>query len=151
MSETRAVIEEADAAYAELRAAIAGIDEARMGEPWLGSWGLREILAHLSGWHREMLPALDRLARGERAAPPGVSYDDFDAWNARFVAVRAQARPAELIEELDATHRAFLIAAARMPAELLGPGGKARELFDGVTTGHYREHAEQIRRWRAAA
>jgi hypothetical protein len=143
-----AALAEAEATYRELRATFEGLDEPRMRVPWLGTWGVREILVHISGWHREMLPALERLARGERAVPPGVSYDDFDAWNARFVTARDGVSLAEIVDELEASHRAFTAAAARLPAGHLDPGGRARELFDGVTTGHYREHAEQIRRWR---
>lgn len=53
-----------------------------MREAWCGVWGVREILAHMSGRHREMAPALQRLSRGERPIPAGVSYDDGDAWPA---------------------------------------------------------------------
>jgi hypothetical protein len=55
-----------------------------MSEVWLGTWSIKEIVAHMDGWHREMIPALERLARGERPIPDGVSYEDVDGWNARF-------------------------------------------------------------------
>ena len=32
----------------------------------------------------------------------------------------------------------------------LGPGGPARDTFDGVGPGHYREHTTQIQDWRKA-
>jgi hypothetical protein len=58
--------------------AIDGLTDDQMRRPWLGTWGVREILIHVSGWHREMIPAPERVARGELAYPAG-TYDDFDA------------------------------------------------------------------------
>ena len=85
MGPKQELLSEADATYTELRAAVDGIPDARMSETWLGTWGAREILIHVSGWHREMIPALGRIGRGQAPYPDGVSYDDFDTWNARFV------------------------------------------------------------------
>ena len=34
-----------------------------------GLWGVREILAHIMGWQREMIPVLERIARGEKPSP----------------------------------------------------------------------------------
>jgi hypothetical protein len=79
-----------------------------------------------------------------------VSYDDFDAWNARFVEARRGVKVADVRAELAASHREFVAAAAALADEHLAPGGAARELFTGTGATHYREHAGQIREWRAA-
>jgi hypothetical protein len=118
-----------------------------MTETWLGSWGAREILIHISGWHREMIPAFERIGRGQPPYPDGVSYDDFDAWNARFVEAKRGVKVADVRAELAASHHDFLVAAAALSDEHLAPGGPAHELFNGVGPGHYREHAGQIRDW----
>ncbi len=99
MSDKREALQAADEAYAELRQAVIGLDEQQMREPWLGTWGVREILVHSSGWHREMAPALRRIGRGERPYPDG-TYDDADAWNARFVEARREAKTAAILDEL---------------------------------------------------
>jgi hypothetical protein len=138
---------QAEQEYDGLKAAIKGLDEAQMSTVWLGSWGVREIVAHISGWHREMIPALERLRRGEAPYPDG-AYDDFDAWNARFVEARKGLAPVDILRALDASHRELLSVASRLPDEHFAPGKPAPGLVDGVTAGHYREHAEQIRRWR---
>ena len=83
------IIQATEQDYVKLRAAIDGLDEAQMSEVWLGTWGVREILAHVAGWQVEMLPALERLACGEEPYAKG-SYDDFDRWNARFVDARKE-------------------------------------------------------------
>lgn len=136
--------------YRALQAALQGLNEARMAEVWLGSWSVKDVVAHLSGWHREMIPLLERLARGEKPVPAGVSYEDVDAWNARFVAAARDRSAAELLLELDASHEAFMRAAAAVPEERFQPGRTAWRLVDGTSAHHYREHAEQIRAWRAA-
>ena len=121
-----------------------------MREVWLGTWGVREIVAHIAGWHREMTPAVERVARGEPPYAEG-TYDDFDRWNARFVETRKDASTDDLLREVDLSHREFLRAVARLSDETLVPGQPARGLVDGVGANHYREHAAQIVQWRARA
>ena len=147
MSEKATLLQEAEDTFSELRQAIDGLDDARLTRVWLGTWSAREILNHISGWHREMIPALGRLAGGEPPYPAG-TYDDFDAWNARFVERKRGVKVAVVLAELDASHRDFIRAAAAVPAPAYAPDGAARELVIGVGPGHYREHTAQIREWR---
>jgi hypothetical protein len=121
-----------------------------MNEEWLGTWGVRQIVAHIVGWHREMMPALARLARGEPPYAEGI-YDDFDRWNARFVDERKDVASADLLREMDRSHRDFVHAVEQLSDEALAAGGAARGLVDGVGVAHYREHAAQIADWRAHA
>jgi hypothetical protein len=150
MSDTTQVLREADEAFAELHRAIAGLTEEQMLRVWLGTWSIREILVHISAWHRVAVPAFAHVGRGEPPYPKG-TYDDFDAWNARFVTEKAGVKLAAVLAELDASHTAFMAAARALPAQHLAAGGGARELFEGVATGHYREHTGQIQDWRRAA
>jgi len=147
MGAKQELLEKAEQEYDGLKAAIKGLDEAQMGQVWLGTWGVREILAHVTGWHREMIPALERVGRGEAPFPDG-AYDDFDSWNARFVEARKGQSSADILREVEASHRGLLNAAARLPDGHFGEGKAASGLVDGVAAGHYREHAEQIRQWR---
>jgi hypothetical protein len=79
MSEKTTLLSEAETEFTLFKKSLAGLDEARMRQTWLGTWSARDIVAHLSGWHRELAPALERLARGERPIAEGVSYEDVDA------------------------------------------------------------------------
>jgi hypothetical protein len=144
------IIQTTEQEYAKLRDAVHGLDEARMNEVWLGTWGVREIVAHIAGWHREMMPALERLARGERPYADG-TYDDFDHWNARFVDERKAITTAELVREMEGSHHDFVRAVARLSEGDLAAGGPARGLVDGIGAAHYREHAAQIVEWRGRA
>jgi hypothetical protein len=147
MSDKATLLREADLAFGELRGAIDGLTEEDMRRVWLGTWGVREILIHISGWHDEMAAALGRVAKGDAPYAAG-TYDDFDAWNARFVDQKAGVKTADVLAELDASHRKLLAAAAALPEALLAAGAAARAPFDGAGAGHYREHTEQIRQWR---
>ncbi len=147
MGAKQELLQQAEQEFDGLKAAVKDLGEPQMSQVWLGTWGVREILAHAAGWHREMAPALERIGRGEAPYPDG-AYDDFDNWNARFVEARKGQSGADLLRELDASHRAVLSAAERLPDEQFGEGKPASGLVDGITAGHYREHAEQIRQWR---
>ena len=74
--------------FGVFKRALVGLSDEAMRRPWFGTWGIREILAHITGWHREMIPLLERIARGEKPVPDGVSYEDLDGWNARHVSAR---------------------------------------------------------------
>ena len=115
MSAKDDLLRQADHDFGALKRALVGLSDDAMRQPWSGVWGVREILAHIAGWHREMIPMLERLARGEKPLPDGVSYADVDGWNARHVAARRGLTVEGVRAELDASHRAFLVAAARRP------------------------------------
>ena len=150
MNDRSTLLRDADDAFVELQQAVAGLGDEPMRRVWLGTWGVREIVIHISGWHREMIPAFARVARGEPSYPTG-TYDDFDAWNARFVERKAGVKTTDVLAELDASHRAFIAAAAALPDAHLAAGGAARAPFEGAGAGHYKEHAAQIREWRRTA
>ena len=144
------IIQATEQDYVKLRAAVDGLDEAQMSEVWLGTWGVREILAHVAGWQVEMLPALDRLALGEEPYVKG-TYDDFDRWNARFVDARKDVATDDVLREADRSHRDFVRAASRLSPADLAAGQAAHGLIEGVGAAHYREHAAQILDWRRRA
>jgi hypothetical protein len=148
MADKQKLLRDADEAYEGLREAIRGLDETAMSRVWLGTWGVREIVIHISGWHRELTPAFGRLGRKEPPYPEGVSYDDFDAWNARFVEAKRHVKLTDILAELDASHRDYVAAAAALSEEHFGAGSPARELFEAAGAPHYREHVAQIRQWR---
>ncbi len=137
-----------DAAFAELKATVAGLGDAARGTVMQGTWTVKDILAHIAGWHGEMTPALQRLARGEKAIPDGTDYSDFDAWNARFVAARRGMTPAQVEAELNESFAAFRAALLAVPEARRQPGRTAGKIAYDAGIEHYRHHAAQIRAWR---
>jgi hypothetical protein len=149
VSAKQELLNQAAREYKAFHEAIAGLNEAQMTEVWLGTWSIKDIVAHMSGWHREMVPALERLARGDKPLPEGVSYDDVDAWNARFTAAARGEAVADVLLDFDTTHEAFMRAADAVPEGRWQPGRTTYRLVDQNSAHHYREHGEQVRAWRA--
>ena len=129
---------------------IDGLSDERMTNVWYGEWSVRDILAHIVGWHREEAGMLERMASGERPWPEGSGhpYNDGDAWNARFVEKWHTASPATILEELKASENAYVAAARLLPEERFREGRTAYRLLQEGSIDHYREHAAQIRDWR---
>jgi hypothetical protein len=137
--------------FGALKRALAGLDDEAMRRPWSGAWGVREILAHIAAWHREMIPVLERLARGEKPLADGVSYEDVDGWNARHVGARRGLTVEGIRAELDASHREFLAAARAVPEARFAPDKTATRVFDLNGPHHYRDHTAHILAWRRRA
>jgi len=143
-----ALLREMDAGFAALMDAVNGLSEEQMTRVWYGDWSVRDILAHVAGWHREEIAMLERMARGERPVPESADYTDDDAWNARFAAKWRAASAGEVLAELNASKEAYLAAASRLPEERFEEGRTASRLVQQGCIEHYREHADEIREWR---
>ena len=147
MGAKQELLTEAETAYSELRQAVDGIPDARMTDKWLGTWGAREIVIHISGWHREMIPP-GPIGDGRSPTPTGVLHDSTRGTRVSSMPTRREGGRRD--GGAQRSHRDFVAAAADLGDEQLAPGGTARDLVAGVSAQHYREHAEQIRAWRAA-
>ncbi len=150
MSAKDDLLRQAQTEFKAFEAALQGLSEGHLTEVWLGGWSIKEILAHISGWHRELGPALERLARGEKPIPEGVKYDDPDPWNAKFAAAKKDAPVSEVFRELDASHEYFIAQATKVSEERFVPGKAAYRIVDLNSAHHYKEHGDQIRAWRQA-
>ncbi len=147
-NEAAVMVAELDAAFAELKESHAGLDEAAKTRVMQGRWAVKDILAHIAGWHREMVPALERLVRGEKPTPEGVDYSDPDPWNARFVEARGEMSPAQVQADLEDSFAAFRRALLLVPEPLRRPGRTAGRIAHEARIDHYRHHAAQVRAWR---
>ena len=150
MTPKEELLNQAAREYKAFHEALQGLNEEQMREVWLGTWSVKDIVAHMSGWHREMVPALQRLARGERPIPEGVSYEDVDAWNARFAAAARGVEVSDLLLDFDKTHEQFMHLADAVPEERFQPGKTTWKIVDLNSVHHYKEHGDQIRAWRTS-
>ena len=152
MMSRKELLAELDRSFAELEHAIEGLTHEQMLQPWYGGdgeeWSVRDILAHITGWHHEMDDALERIARGERPTPEGVDYSDADTWNARFVETWAGASPEAMVAELAKSKELFVEAAMQVPEEKFEEGRSAQRIVTITGIEHYREHAPPMRAWR---
>src|SRR4029079_19197985 len=94
MTPKQELLNQAAREYKAFHESLQGLNEEHLTEVWLGTWSIKDIVAHIIGGHSELGPARQRMARGERPVPAGVSYDYVDAWNEKFVAARRGAEAA---------------------------------------------------------
>jgi hypothetical protein len=149
MTPKQELLNQAAREYKAFHESLQGLNEEQLNAVWLGTWSIKDIVAHITGWQRELDPALERLARGERPVPEGVSYEDVDAWNAKFAAARRGAEAADLLLELDKSHERFMHLADAIPDARFQPNRTAYKMVDLNSAHHYKEHGDQIRAWRA--
>jgi hypothetical protein len=154
MSDKSDTIDQLEAGYRAFREKIAALPDAAYGEVWLGHWNLSQLLAHMSGWYREMAGAMERVGRGERPAPQGVDYADPEPWNARFSSQAREGRDA--LADWDAAYSDYRAAAESLPEELFGTDpekGRPRignRLLEASGTGHFEEHRPELDAWVAS-
>lgn len=134
--------------FRDLVAVVGDLTEPQMTQQWFGDWGVREILAHIAGWHGEMEKTLQRISRGERPVPEGVDYSNADSWNEKFSERASGKGSAEVLEDLRASKEAFVAAALEVPEDRFGEGRSAARIMETTGFGHYAEHEPQIREWR---
>ena len=148
MSEKADLLSGADAEFVKFKEAFTGLSEAQMSEVWCGTWSARDIAAHISGWHREMIPVLERITRGEKPIPDGVSYENVDAWNDKLAAAKKSWATADIFKEMDASHADFKRAAAAVPDDRVARGKTAHRIVDLNGRHHYQVHRDDIAAWR---
>lgn len=142
------LIEGLNGGFETLLASVEGLTDEQMSRKWFGDWGVREILAHVSGWHREMAVAFERIARGERPVSEDGDYSDADAWNAKFAASAAGRTATEVLDDLKGSKGSFVAAALKVPEDRFAEGKAAYRILFTTGIDHYKEHLPQIREWR---
>src|SRR5439155_20744653 len=58
MGAKQELLQQAEQEYDGRKAAIKGLEDVQMRQGWLGRGGVPEIVAHIPGWDREMVPAV---------------------------------------------------------------------------------------------
>lgn len=145
--------------HAFLRRALAGLAPNELALPGVvGEWSVKDILAHITTWEQRFLKALVVVERGEVPNWPeaGYTWDDLDALNERDFRANQDRPLAEVWADFEHSFAELVDKTASMSdAALLTPGyyGWTGEhalwrFLDANAGEHYREHAEQIRRWR---
>lgn len=153
MSDKATALKTLEDEYQNLLNSINKLDNAQLSQTWLDGRSVKEIIAHVLGWEREMIVMMQRMARGERPVPEGVDYSDSDAWNAKFAVEMAPMNANTVTAIWQQTHMNFVRAAKALPDDRFGKNdeGKpktANRILEANGYEHYREHAGQINEWR---
>ena len=141
-------INKVEEGFAAVLAAITGLDESAMSRRFYGDWSVKDILAHIAGWHEQMSEAMNRMARGERPTPEGLDYSDADAWNARFAGAMTVQSAETVVATLRQTYANYLRAARAIPDDRFGEGKTINRLLETSGYGHYAEHLPALQDYR---
>ena len=127
--------------WAEFESLLSRVPEDRLNDPGVlgGTWTIKEMLHHVTGWMRECSVHLEAIAAGT-FAPPDESDEITDARNAAFAEEARGMDVAQVRGALDAAREDVL----RRWAELPEIDDDAVEWFVGETYEHYEEHLPDL-------
>jgi hypothetical protein len=140
-----------DQAWEAFKESYTGLPNARLTEPGVtGDWSVKDILAHVTTWEAEALKHLPVIIAGGRP-PRYATLGGINAFNADMTEQKRGLSLADVLKELDDTHRRLVDFIRRMPEAQFMRETRARKRIRLDTYSHYPEHAEAIQRWRGRA
>lgn len=155
------LLDRIERAHAAFEAALAGLSEAHMAEPGVqDDWSIKDILAHITFWHRRLSYLVGTAQRGEPFTSLRGPDEDGQAAVNRANAENYAANQHRPLDELRAEYaqaydQALASVAALTNADLQAGsqisaalGGSVVELIAGDTYEHYQEHLPPIQAWR---
>ena len=142
------LLKELDSSYTNFLSSVATVDEPEFFTKWLdGRWGVREIVAHHTGWLGQFAGGLNRVSRGQKLRPADrVDWHEIDTWNETFTEHAKGKGKDQVMNELEQAKASFEEAMIALPE-----GQIAEETLKKITnsagTRHFREHVVFIRQW----
>ena len=146
--------------HATFAGSFAHLSDAQMTEPSVqDDWSIKDILAHISFWHRRLSYLIECGLRGEPFARLRNEGEDGDAAidrvNAENEAANKHRPLAEVRAEYAQAYELALASLARLTDDDLGDdsrlstflGGSLLQLIAGDTYEHYEEHLPAIQAW----
>jgi hypothetical protein len=146
--------------HATFAGSFAQLSDGQMTQPGVeNEWSIKDILAHISFWHRRLSYLIDCALRGEPFARLRNEGEDGDAAidrvNAENEAANKHRPLAEVRAEYEQAYAQALASVARLADDDLGAdsrlsaflGGSLLELIAGDTYEHYQEHLTAILAW----
>ena len=138
-----------DKAWAALKDSYAGLTDARLTEPGvMGDWTVKDILAHVTTWEEEALKYLPLILQEGRPPRYSVKYGGIDAFNAQMMERKRGLSLADVLNQLDETHRRLIDYVQSAPEEEIRQETRFRRRLRFDTYRHYQEHASVIWEWR---
>ena len=113
-----------------------------------GNWSVRDILAHVTTWDEEALKHLPLVLKGARPPRYSVKYGGIDAFNALMTDQKKDLSLAELLQQMEDTHRRLITYIESVPESQFREETRFRYRLRLDTYSHYPIHAGAIRKWR---
>ena len=135
--------------WSALKAAYGGLSEAEMLEPGvIGTWSVKDIIAHVTSWEEEALTHLPVVLAGGKPPRYSVTHGGINAFNAQMTARNRDVPLSEVLRRRDETHRRLLAFIQGAPEEAFATDTRVRRRLRLDTYGHYAIHTKAIRKWR---
>lgn len=139
-----------DRTWNSFKASYAGLSPAAMQTPnAVGSWSVKDVLAHVTTWEEEALKNLPLILEGKRTARYKDQYGGIDAFNELMTERKRGLSLAEVLDQLETTHRRLLEYLAEAPDAEFVTETRFRRRIRWDTYSHYPLHEKGILEWRA--
>lgn len=141
-----------------LKTTLAQMSEEQITEtPVQTKWTVKDILAHITAWERQLLNWLRTAAQGEppEIMPEGYdTWDDFDRLNEQIYIENRDRSLADIRADFDRIYQQLLAELQALPDDphddqwsVWRDGKPPWALIAGNTYDHYREHLKPIQAW----
>lgn len=138
-----------DNAWSAFQESHAGLSDSQLLEPGVtGAWSVRDILAHVTTWEEEALKHLPLILKGGKPPLYSVTYGGIDAFNARMTEQKKDLSLAEVLQQLEDTHRQLIGFIESTPEDQFSGETRFRHRLRLDTYSHYPKHTKAIRKWR---
>lgn len=132
-----------------VRARAAIMEAARQIPPtdhdrvFLGSWSLKDLLAHLAGWDDTNREAVQEILAGQKPSFWEFYDHDWVGYNATLVARYRRDNFTQLLDLVEETHQALIAYLESLPADLFLEHSQIRRLLR-AEAGDERAHRRQL-------
>jgi hypothetical protein len=150
------LIDDIKSARADFLQAIEGLSRDELLQLGaVGMWSVKDIMAHLVAWESELITGLNTAQSGR--APRIIDIEDFHTWNEEQYHANAGRSLDAVLADFEGVHRMLLKMVREYNEKALTNRHKYRwmagepltYLIQETASLHEREHAEDIRAWRA--
>lgn len=119
------------------------IDEPKRNRPGVcGSWSPKEVIAHISGWDKEVIRQFSLFQAGLDKA----IEHDIDEFNKKSVKERQHLSWGEVLTELQQAHEQFYQRAMSISSLELSKNKEYKDWVE-VQIEHYKHHTKQLEKW----
>lgn len=129
----QALIADLVAARERLLAVARQLPPGCLDQPCIGTWNVKDLIAHLVGWDFTNLQAVQEIVSGQRPSFFQFYDSDWHSYNARLVETYRREPVEELLAEVADSHGQFVTYLQTLPAAVILQGKSPKEQGRSVT------------------
>jgi len=143
--ERKALIEAMEKAHAGFIHAVEGLTPREASQVGVNPlWSLKDLLAHMVGWHHEALKRVAELVNGAKGKHNAYGPEEIQAMNRKSVADLKEMPWGLLLKDLRNLHSGLVGMAKEVPEKFLDFQSGIYKWLYHIGCGHYQEHMEAV-------